>query len=102
MCVMKKLIIHYTKWYVIQIYFMSAIMMYKLQVESKNPRLIKHPVVLVLLEKKLNTFGWPFYYLNLLLYSCFLALLIALLFLMPNPQSQECKTNIQGPLLFFL
>jgi len=58
---------------------------------SKDTRLLRHPVVLMLLDKKLKQFGWLLYYLNLLMYLLLVSLLMAFIILLPNPNSIKCE-----------
>lgn len=59
--------------------------------QSKDTRLLKHPVVQMLLEQKLKKFGWFLYYINLLKYLLLVSLLMTLILLLPNPNSVECE-----------
>ncbi len=58
---------------------------------SNDPHLLKHPVVQILLDKKLKMFGWLLYYSNLLAYIVFAMLLTAFILLVPNPQNPKCQ-----------
>ncbi len=58
---------------------------------SNDPHLLKHPVVLALLEKKLKRFGWLLYYSNLLIYILLVSLLTAFILILPNPQDPKCQ-----------
>ncbi len=62
-----------------------------LQVDRKELKLLKHPVVGSLLHYKWNKFGLIGYIVNLLTYAVFLSLLTAFALLVPNPQSPQCK-----------
>ena len=58
---------------------------------NSDSNLLHHPVVLALLDVKLWQFGWPLYYLNLLIYILQLSLLTAFILLLPNPQDPQCQ-----------
>ncbi len=65
---------------------------------SNDSRLLKHPVVQALLEKKLTRFGWLLYYSNLLVYLLLISFLTAFILILPNPQDPKCQFLV--PLFF--
>ena len=60
---------------------------------KKDPKLLTHPLVKSLLHKKWNEFGWLFY-LDLLIYILFVVSLTAFALLLPNPQIEQCESNV--------
>ena len=94
---LRSIIIHSTMWlalvwtgYVCLSKFLNC-HLFLCQMLSKDTRLLKHPVVQMLLDKKLKRFGWLIYYVNLLMYLLLVSLLMAFILLLPNPNSMKCK-----------
>jgi len=62
-----------------------------LQMKSKHPNLLKHPLVTSLLKSKWDSFGRKVFFTNLFLYSLFLTFLTAFGLVALSPLEPTCK-----------
>ena len=70
--------------------------------ESEQIGLLKHPLVTSLIDKKLNNFGWYFYFTSLLLYLVFLIFLTSFALVVLNPQTDTCESTLNSNLTSYL
>ena len=60
---------------------------------SNEERLLQHPLVQALLNKKLSKFFWLVYFINFSsLFGLFIILMLFILYV-PNPRSAKCKKH---------
>ena len=83
----------YTRVYhtIFLVRYSSIISFVILQMKSKHPNLLKHPLVTSLLKSKWDSFGRKVFFMNLFLYSLFLTFLTAFGLVALSPLEPTCK-----------